>query len=186
MWAMMRLGLVLAVVGGCACSESRQRDAGPPGAHDGGPEDRDGGAVEVCVRTEGACPSYLVQRTHAACTFSTDDGSNLVEDSRLEFGDAPEHALLFAAPTAGRYSLRLTAEPSTNGSCGVTAFDSARNLHQPSDCPSPGRPVDLDGLFATESDVIELTAGHEVLIFAGCAEFASPDRGEFVLEVHAE
>lgn len=138
----------------------------------------------LCQATGNPCPSYEVTGLDIVCDLDNSTGTNLVEDSRLEFGPGPDDAILFTAPESGDYDIDIDVEPSTNQGCGVTAFDADMNVHTPADCPAGGSTVDLDGFYTGgEEFPLTLTAGQEVLLFVGCTYWSDAQSGPYQLHI---
>jgi hypothetical protein len=127
-----------------------------------------------------ACPNYTASGDDVTCDIDNTTSIDLVQDTRLEFGEGPDDAVLFTAPTAGDYAIWLETEPSTNEGCGVSAFDADQELHTVAECPAVGTTVDLDGY---PSNPITLSAGQEIVLFIGCTYWSDAQSGPYQLRI---
>lgn len=149
---------------------------------DAGGTRRDGGSDSKSCQPSGtACPSVDWSPDTGdswECMVDTADAVNVVEDGRLEFGDAPEHLIAFEPPAAGSYRIRAMAPQR----CGVSIRNNDGMLHNPGLCPAPGSTADFDGLYLDDMGMeVTLDAGSRLLILVGCPGFANPEVGVFTL-----
>lgn len=179
--------LLLLLIGAAGCGSS---DAREPSVGDASNVSID--AVPVagpCMPTASACPNYTVSATDVSCSLNNTASIDLVQDSRLDFGDGPDDAIAFTAPVQGDYAIWLESEPSTNDGCGVSAANASKVLHTPADCPSAGATVDLDGFYAGFSEEsateypVTIAAGEEILLVVGCTTWADAQSGPYELRI---
>jgi hypothetical protein len=117
------------------------------------------------------------------CDLDNTNAIDLVQDSRLEFGEGPDDAVRFTAPTAGDYAIWIESEPSTNQGCGVSAYNADQALHTAALCPAGGATVDLDGFFSSMDYPVSLTAGQEIVLFVGCTYWSDAQSGPYQLRI---
>lgn len=175
--------LGLAVAAGChhePCSTAEQCAAGD----DLGQLD----AAREGVSSGKSCPGTTLS-TALPLTYhgDTTGKANLVTSARLEWGDAPDDALLFVAPQAGTYTLAMPSAPSTNQGCGASAQDyGSMSWFTESTCPAAGAVGTLDGVYAatgtTTSDVA-LSQGQHLLIWVSCTTWSTAKAGPYTLTI---
>jgi hypothetical protein len=163
-----------------ACSQSPyvpHGDGAPPG--DGsGPRD---------MAASGGCPTVALSTT-LPITYQGDTTGkqNLVSSARLEWGDAPDDALLFVAPATGSYTIALTA-PCSNCNFGVSAQDySSMSVYNESSCPAAGTVGMLDGIFDGSlgaPGMLTLDQGQHALLWVSATTFSAVQAGPYTVTI---
>jgi len=182
-----------AFVFGLGCSSSTTgTDSGTP--QDGGSgADASGSDGGTPGDSGGAwCPTATLP-TALPVTYSGDTTGkpNLVTSTRLEWGDAPDDALLFVAPSAGTYRIGLPTAPSTNGGCGASAheFGTSGNgaPYTEQSCPAQNATKAIDGIFSalppSNTEDLMLTQGQHVLIWVSCTTWSNAKAGPYTLTI---
>ena len=171
--------LVALLLVACSSGPSPSSDAGS----DGSPGTDTG--------TGGGCPTVVLPTTLPLTYDGNTAGKpDLVASTRLEWGNAPDDALLFVAPSAGTYTVAMTADPSNNGGCGASAQDYANvgtsTCYDESACPASGSTATIDGVYtatgAATTD-LALTANQHVLLFVSCTTWSSVQSGAYTLTI---
>jgi hypothetical protein len=136
----------------------------------------------------GGCPTVTLG-TSLPLTYQGDTTGkkNLVTSTRLEWGDAPDDALLFVAPAAGTYTIALTMEPSNNGGFGVSARDfTSMNIYDESSCPAAGTVGTLDGVFVASlgsPGSLPLDQGGHALLWVSATTWSSAQSGAYTVAI---
>jgi hypothetical protein len=146
------------------------------------------GGVDGGPKIVGGCPRVLLG-TALPAEFSGDTTSlpNLVTSTRLEWTDAPDDALEFTAPVAGKYVIELTSSVQELGASawdyntnGADGFPFTRTA-----CPAAGAVKEINGFYSHNqpTNPIQLSAGQSMVIFVSVPSFSAVKAGPYTLRV---
>ena len=153
-----------------------------------GSSSHDGSAHHDAATSAAGCPTTALG-TALPLTYNGDTTgkADLVKSARLEWGSAPDDALLFVAPQAGTYAVAMTSQPSTNGGCGASGEDfSSMAFYTEGSCPAAGQVADLDGIYTATSGSgsdVTLTQGQHLLLWVSCTTWSSAKTGPYTLTI---
>ena len=183
----MRLaGIALASLLASACGQTSFIPKGDLGGHDLAGADL-AGPHDLSLGT-GRCPTVTLPAS-LPINYSGDTSgkADLAQSTRLEWGSAPDDALLFVAPVSSNYLVTLVSEPSTNGGFGVSAQDfSSMKVYDESSCPAPGSVATLDGFFVASlgsPGMLALSQGQHALLWVSAATWSSAQSGSYTLSI---
>ena len=173
-----------------ACSGGTN-EPGDAGSDAGADASKDVATDSADAAPSTGCPTVVLPASMPLTYAGDTTGKpNLVTSQRLEWGDAPDDALLFVAPAAATFTVAMTADPSNNGGCGVSAQDyanaSTSTTYDESTCPAKGATAAIDGVYtATGAATTDLALAKDqhVLLFVSCTTWSSAQAGAYTLTI---
>jgi hypothetical protein len=145
----------------------------------------DAGA-DAGTNTGSDCPRVTLGTT-LPVEYSGDTTSlpNLVTSARLEWTDAPDDAVKFTAPVAGKYLIELTSSVTELGASAEDYNNGNPVPFSPTACPAAGVVKEIDGVFTFNQPnyPLDLAAGESIVIFVSAPSFAQVKAGPYMLKV---
>jgi len=151
--------------------------------------DMDADAFEDAIADLGCASHDLGSTVPVTYSGTTEGRSNFVTSVRLEWGDEPDDALIFTAPTTGDYAIEISGEDMDDALVSAQEYLGGSNLRffTPDDCPPEGEVIEIDAYYSysigDRDTPLSLQAGQSILMFISTPDWNEVESGPYTITI---